>query len=107
MDLQGDILAVLSAVFWSVAVILMTAPTIVPIIIQAGFDPIWFGVILTLNMEIGLITPPVGLNLFIAGYRFARPIVNIYLSTLPFFIFLMISVALIAFWPGLSLMFLK
>jgi C4-dicarboxylate transporter DctM subunit len=48
-----------------VAVILMTAPTIVPIITQAGFDPIWFGVILTLNMEIGLITPPVGLNLYV------------------------------------------
>jgi len=58
-------------------------------------------------MQLGYITPPVGLNLFIAGYRFDRPIVNIYLSTLPFFVFLMISVGLIAFWPTLSLMLLN
>ncbi|WP_306030021.1 TRAP transporter large permease [Stappia sp. MMSF_3263] len=48
-----------------VAVILMTAPILLPIIIQAGFDPYWFAVILTINMEIGLITPPVGLNLYV------------------------------------------
>lgn len=48
-----------------VAVILMTAPILLPIITQAGFDPYWFAVILTINMEIGLITPPVGLNLYV------------------------------------------
>jgi C4-dicarboxylate transporter DctM subunit len=48
-----------------VAVILMTAPILLPIIIQAGFDPYWFAVVLTINMEIGLITPPVGLNLYV------------------------------------------
>jgi C4-dicarboxylate transporter DctM subunit len=47
------------------AIILMTAPILYPIIVNAGFDPIWFGVILTINLEIGLITPPVGLNLFV------------------------------------------
>ena len=48
-----------------VAVILMTAPILLPIILSAGFDPYWFAVILTINMEIGLITPPVGLNLYV------------------------------------------
>ena len=48
-----------------VAVILMTAPILLPIITNAGFDPYWFAVILTINMEIGLITPPVGLNLYV------------------------------------------
>ena len=48
-----------------VAVILMTAPTLVPIVEAVGFDPIWFAVVLTINMEIGLITPPVGLNLYV------------------------------------------
>jgi len=48
-----------------VAVILMTAPILVPIITSVGFDPYWFAIILTINMEIGLITPPVGLNLYI------------------------------------------
>src|SRR5690606_32695636 len=47
------------------AIILMTTPILMPVIESAGFDPIWFGVILTINMELGLITPPVGLNLFV------------------------------------------
>jgi len=47
------------------AIILMTTPILMPVITAAGFDPIWFGVVLTINMELGLITPPVGLNLFV------------------------------------------
>ena len=47
------------------AIILMTSPILLPIITAAGFDPVWFGVILTINMEIGLITPPVGLNIYV------------------------------------------
>ena len=47
------------------AIILMTSPILYPIITAAGFDPVWFGVILTINMEIGLIHPPVGLNIYI------------------------------------------
>ena len=49
------------------AIILMTAPILYPIITAAGFDPVWFGVILTINMEIGLIHPPVGLNIYIVS----------------------------------------
>jgi tripartite ATP-independent transporter DctM subunit len=49
------------------AIILMTSPILLPIITAAGFDPVWFGVIMTINMEIGLITPPVGLNLFVVS----------------------------------------
>ena len=48
-----------------VAVIVMTAPLLFPIVTQAGFDPYWFAIVLTINMEIGLITPPIGLNLFV------------------------------------------
>ena len=48
-------------------IILMTAPILLPIITAAGFDLVWFGVIVTINMEIGLITPPVGLNLFVVN----------------------------------------
>src|SRR3546814_9699476 len=48
-----------------VAIILMAAPVLLPIITSAGFDPYWFAVVLTINMEIGLITPPVGLNLYV------------------------------------------
>ncbi|MGA8989966.1 MAG: TRAP transporter large permease, partial [Rhodoplanes sp.] len=48
-------------------IILMTSPILLPIILNAGFDPVWFGVIVTVNMEVGLITPPVGLNLFVVN----------------------------------------
>src|SRR5271157_5087696 len=48
-------------------IILMTSPILLPIILHAGFDPVWFGVIVTINMEVGLITPPVGLNLFVVN----------------------------------------
>src|SRR5262245_66409519 len=49
------------------AIILMTSPILLPIITTAGFDPVWFGVVLTINMEIGLIHPPVGLHIFIVN----------------------------------------
>src|ERR1700746_2393567 len=51
----------------SAAIILMTSPILLPIITAAGFDPVWFGVIVTINMEIGLIPPPVGLNIYIVN----------------------------------------
>jgi TRAP-type C4-dicarboxylate transport system permease large subunit len=74
---------------------------------QYGVHPIHLGIIFLAAMQLGYITPPVGLNLFIAGYRFRRPIIDIYFSTLPFFVILLISVVLIAFWPQLSLWLLN
>jgi C4-dicarboxylate transporter DctM subunit len=53
------------------------------------------------------LTPPVGLNLFIASFRFERSIIDIYLSTLPFFVFLLISVVIITFWPQLSMLLIR
>ena len=47
------------------AIILVTMPVLFPIITELGFDPVWFGVVMTLNMKMGLITPPVGLNLYV------------------------------------------
>jgi tripartite ATP-independent transporter DctM subunit len=94
--LLGAILDIFSA-------IVLIVPLILPVAIQFGIHPVHLGIVFLATMQLGYITPPIGLNLFIAGYRFDRPIVNIYLSTLPFFVFLMISVVLIAFWPALSL----
>ena len=86
-----------------VAVILMTAPTIVPIIIQAGFDPIWFGVILTLNMEIGLITPPVGLNLYVInGIVKDVDLKTVLWGAFPFMLCLMFGIFLLTLFPGIA-----
>ena len=81
----------------------MLAELILPVALQFGVNPVHLGIVFLATMQLGYITPPVGLNLFIASYRFERPIVELYLSTLPFFFILLISVAVIAFWPWLSL----
>jgi TRAP-type C4-dicarboxylate transport system permease large subunit len=54
-------------------------------------------------MQLGYFTPPVGMNLFIASYRFEKPVMTLYLATIPFFIVLLISVLFITYWPALSL----
>ncbi|MEH6442616.1 MAG: TRAP transporter large permease [Oceanospirillaceae bacterium] len=87
-----------------VAVILMTSPTLVPIIMDAGFDPIWFGVMLTLNMEIGLITPPVGLNLYvIKGIVPDVSLNTVLLGALPFMLCMMVGIALLIIFPQIAL----
>jgi len=99
-------LLMLGAILDIFSAIVLVVPLILPIATQFGVHPVHLGIVFLATMQLGYITPPVGLNLFIAGYRFNRPIVTIYFSTLPFFVCLLISVALIAFWPTLSLMFL-
>jgi tripartite ATP-independent transporter DctM subunit len=86
-----------------VAVILMTSPTLVPIIMQAGFDPIWFGVMLTLNMEIGLITPPVGLNLYVInGIVKDVELKTVLWGALPFMLCLLFGIFLLAVFPAIA-----
>ncbi|MCB1787006.1 MAG: TRAP transporter large permease [Gammaproteobacteria bacterium] len=86
-----------------VAVILMTMPTLVPIITEVGFDPIWFGVILTLNMEIGLITPPVGLNLYVInGIVKDVDLKTVLWGALPFMLCLVLGIVLITLFPGIA-----
>ena len=99
-------LLMLGAILDIFSAIVLVVPLILPVAIQFGVHPVHLGIVFLATMQLGYITPPIGLNLFIAGYRFDRSIVDIYFSTLPFFLFLMISVALIAFWPTLSLVLL-
>ncbi len=84
------------------AIVIMT-PILLPIAAGYGIHPIHLGIIFLANMQIGYFTPPVGMNLFIASYRFKKPIIQLYSATLPFFIILLISVLIITYWPGLSL----
>jgi len=84
------------------ALVLMV-PLLLPVAIQYGIDPIHLGIIFLANMQIGYFTPPVGMNLFIASYRFDRPVIDIYRATLPWFLLLLGAVLLITYWPSLSL----
>ena len=96
-------LLVLGAILDIFSAIVLVVPLILPVALQFGVHPVHLGIVFLATMQLGYITPPVGLNLFIASYRFDRPIIELYLSTLPFFFILLVSAMLIAFWPTLSL----
>lgn len=83
-----------------VAVILMTAPILLPMILAVGFDPYWFAVILTINMEIGLITPPVGLNLYVIN-SIAPDISlkSILVGSLPFVMCMILAIIILSIFP--------
>lgn len=84
------------------ALVLMV-PLLLPIAIGYGIDPVHLGIIFLANMQIGYFTPPVGMNLFIASYRFKKPVLQLYRATLPWFLILLAALLLITYWPWLSL----
>ena len=83
--------------------ILMAAPILLPIIIAAGFDPIWFAVVLTINMEIGLISPPVGLNLYVInGIAPEISLKTILTGSLPYVACMVLAIVLLCVFPQLA-----
>jgi C4-dicarboxylate transporter, DctM subunit len=85
------------------AIILMTAPILYPIIKAAGFDPVWFGVILTINMEIGLIHPPVGLNIYIVSAIAPDvPVTRVMWGTIPYVICMMLQIVILCVFPEIA-----
>src|SRR5256885_12522005 len=107
---RGDLLAailfmavVLGFFLPPVSIILMTAPIILPPLRAANFDIIWFGVVMTIVMEMGLIHPPVGLNIFvIRNVAPDIPLSEVIWGTLPFVLLMMLAVLLLCFVPGIS-----
>jgi len=86
-----------------VAVIVMAAPLLFPIVTQAGFDPYWFAVVLTINMEVGLITPPVGLNLFVINAIAPQvPTREILWGSLPYVVVMFIGIILLCIFPQIA-----
>jgi len=87
-----------------VAIILILAPILYPVLVKYGFDPIWFGVIMTINMEVGLITPPVGLNLYVVqGIAPDVPLNRVLVGSFPFVMILLLGIAICSVWPELTL----
>ena len=83
--------------------IVIIVPIILPIAAGYGIHPIHLGIIFLANMQLGYFTPPVGMNLFIASYRFDKPVMSLYQATIPFFVVLLVAVLIITYWPALSL----
>jgi C4-dicarboxylate transporter, DctM subunit len=85
------------------AIILMTSPILLPIIRSAGFDPVWFGVIVTINMEIGLIHPPVGLNIYIVSSIAPDvPLMKIIWGTIPYVLCMFLAIVILCVFPEIA-----
>jgi TRAP-type C4-dicarboxylate transport system permease large subunit len=82
--------------------ILIVLPLVVPLGAVYGIDPVHLGIIFIVNLELGYLTPPVGLNLFLASYRFEKPFLNICRYVIPFLLIQIVVVALVTYVPWLS-----
>jgi C4-dicarboxylate transporter, DctM subunit len=105
--LLNILLLMLGAILDIFSALVIMVPLILPVAVSYDIDPIHLGIIFLANMQIGYFTPPVGMNLFIASYRFKKPIMSLYRSTIPFMLLLLMAVLIITYWPGLSLMFIE
>ena len=105
--LLNVVLLLLGAILDIFSALVIMVPLILPLAISFGVDPVHLGIIFLANMQIGYFTPPIGMNLFIASYRFKKPISEIYRATLPFMGVLLIVLVLITYVPEISLFFLE
>ena len=96
-------LLALGCIMETLSSIMITAPIFLPIILQLGMDPIQFGVIISINLTLGLLTPPLGLNLFIASSITGLKVDRIAYTNLPFLAVLFGIVLLITYVPGISM----
>ena len=96
-------LLVLGAFLDIFSALVLVVPLILPVAAEYNVEPVHLGMVFLATMQLGYLTPPVGLNLFIASYRFDQPIVRVYLATLPFLLILLVTVIVITFFPALSL----
>lgn len=87
--------------------LVVVVPLLAPIAEAYGIDPIHLGIIFLANLEIGASIPPLGINLFIASMRFEKPILRLYLASLPFIAILLLALAIITYWPWLTLVLIK
>ena len=101
--LLNIVLLILGAILDIFSALVIMIPLIVPIAIGFGIDPVHLGIIFLANMQIGYFTPPIGMNLFIASYRFDKSITELYQATLPFMGVLLIALLIITYIPALSL----
>ena len=93
----------LGAIMDTMTILLLTLPIFVPTVTELGFDLVWFGVLVVVNMQIGLITPPLGLDLYIMRNTFGIPTGELLRGVLPFFIVLLVFLALLIAFPQISL----
>jgi TRAP-type C4-dicarboxylate transport system permease large subunit len=95
---------VLGCFMETISMMILTTPFIFPIVTNLGWDPIWWGIVLTILIEAALITPPVGLNLYVVqGMRERGPIADVIWGALPFVTLMMILIGLLMAYPQIAL----
>jgi C4-dicarboxylate transporter DctM subunit len=88
----------------TISMMILTTPFIAPLVFKLGYDPIWWGIVLTILIEAALITPPVGLNLYVVqGIRKRGPVADVFIGASPFVIAMMATIVLLLIWPELAL----
>jgi len=86
------------------AMLVLTLPIFFPVVMQLGIDPIWFGVLVVLTLEMGLISPPVGLNVFIVKSVAPEvPLGRIFVGVLPFWLAMLVTLAILIAFPAITL----
>jgi len=103
MLLLGGVYIVLGCLLDGFSIVVMTLPIALPMVTQAGFDPIWFGIYLILMVEVSQITPPVGFNLFVIQGLTGEPIMKIARYALPFFFLMLLTTAILTLFPEIAL----
>ncbi len=88
----------------TLSMMVATLPVVFPLVLQLGIDPVWFGIFLVLMMEIGLITPPIGMNLYVVqGVRNQGSVMDVIYGSIPFVVLMLAFVGLLIVWPQLAL----
>lgn len=87
--------------------ILVLAPILKPVVLAAGVDPVHFGIIMTVNVSIGMFTPPFGLNIFVTQALFRVPLSSLYPGLVPFIIINLLALGVVTYWPDLSLVLVR
>ena len=109
MGVTGFLVAMMALLFVlgmfleTIAIILITTPVILPVMAHLQINPVWYGILLTINLELALITPPVGMNLFTIKAVTKAPIGQIIQGSLPYVLLILLCLGLVMAWPQLAL----
>ena len=94
---------ILGAFMDQVAILILTVPVVLPLVLSLGFDPVWFGVIVVITAEVGMVTPPMGMNVFVVARYTGRPLSELFRGTFPHVIAHIFAIALMTAFPILIL----
>ena len=89
----------------ALAVVLLTIPIFYPVVLELGYNPVWFGVMVVVVTQMGVITPPVGMNVYVvSGIERGIPLQSIFKGTLPFLVMLLLAAVILVFVPSIALL---